>query len=144
MPTTTAWVGNAQATAQVVTLTVTAVPGGGGGVLSASINGKTVSYTTLSTDTTSTAAAAWQALLSASTAPPEFQEIAWTVATNAVTATANVPGTPFTGVTGNGLSSSGTGGATLTQATTVANSSPSDVNNPLNWVRSGLASLPLA
>ena len=135
---TTFWTGNGQAIAQVDTLTVTAVPGAGGGTLTATINGKSITYTTLAADTTTTAAAAWQALLAASTVPPEFLEITWTQSGAVVTATAAVQGQPFT------LTSSAGAGATLTQAHPTANSSPNDVNNANNWLRAGVASLPQA
>jgi hypothetical protein len=129
------WVGNSINTAQVVTLTVTAIAVSG--TLSATINGKTITYTVVSGDTTATAAANWQALLAASTAPPEFAEQNWTVATNVITATAAVPGRPFT------LTSAGAGGATVTQATPQASVSQSDVGLAANWNRAGAAALPV-
>lgn len=131
---TTQWVGNGQNIAQVSTLLVTAVSVGG--TLSAIINGKSITYTCITGDTVSTAAAAWQALLSASGVPPEFSEITWTVSTATVTGTAAVAGTPFT------LTKSDGGGSTCTLTAVTANSSQSDVNNAANWLRSGVASLP--
>jgi hypothetical protein len=133
------WVGNAQATAQVVTATVTAVAAGG--TLTATINGKTVTYTAVSADTTTTAAGNWQALLSGPAAPAEFTEITWGTSANAVTATATNPGTPFAGMPG-GLVFSAGGGCTLSTANTQANVSPSDLANPQNWSRLGQAQLP--
>jgi hypothetical protein len=91
------------------------------------INQKTISYTELVSDTDASAAAALQQLLSSSGAPAEFQEITWTVASNVITGTAATAGSPFT------ASVSSSGGATLTQAHVVVNSSPSDVANPNNW-----------
>lgn len=132
---TTSWNGNGQNIAQLDTLTVTAVAIAG--VLTATINGKSISYTCVTGDTTITAATAWAALLAASTVPPEFGEMTWTNPSDGViTATANEPGTPFT------LTKSQSGGATCTLTHTTANSSQSDVNNPANWIRSGVASLP--
>lgn len=132
----TFWNPNAAAISEVDTLTVTAVASGG--VLSAIINGKAVTYTCTVSDTTATAAAAWQAIL-ANTAlvPPEFSEATWTVNGAVITSTANTPGTPFT------LTSSGAGGATVTHAVAIANVSPSDVNNPANWLRAGSPAIPV-
>ena len=127
------WNPNAASAKQVVTFTVTAVAAGG--TLTVTCNGKSVTYTCLNTDTTTTAATALTALLQPTatpTAPPlEFGDAQWTSATNVVTATASIQGTPFT------FTSSSGGGATLVQATVTANSSPSDVNNASNWLTSG-------
>lgn len=128
------WSPNAANVAQVATLVVTAA--GVGGTLSAIINTKYVTYTCITGDTTSTAATAWAALLNSNDAPPEFQEITWTVSSATITGTADTPGTPFT------LTKSDAGGATSTLTATTANSSQSDVNDADNWLRSGVASLP--
>lgn len=137
--TTTYWNPLAQLTAQVVTLTVTAVANSG--TLTATLNGKSITYTCTGTDTTSTAAAAWQALLAAASTPAEFGEITWTVSGAIVTATAKVPGTPFY-ASGWGLTKSQAGGSTCTLTQTQANSSPSDAFNALNWIRNGASALP--
>jgi hypothetical protein len=130
-----AWTGNGQQISQVVVLTITGVATGG--VLSVTMNGKVISYTCLVTDTTTTAAAALAALLgNSSTAPPEFNEQNWAASTNTITATAQTPGQPFT------MTSSGSGGATLTQATTQANVSQSSAANAANYLRLGVPSLP--
>ncbi len=135
---TTSWSPNGQVIAQVDSITITAVPGGGGGTLTFTMNGKSITYTTLSSDSTSTAASALQALLAATqTVPPEFNEVTYTVALNVITATAGTPGTPFT------LTTSSGGGATLSQVHTTVNSSNSDVNNPANWLRAGVAAIPV-
>lgn len=135
------WVGNGQNIAQTVTGTVTAA---GGGVLAATINQKTVSYTCLPADTNNSAAAAFQALLAAaSAAAPEFGDATWSVTNNVITATASNPGTPFAGMAG-GLVFSGTGGAAVAQAQAVANSSQSDLANPANWLRDNAPALPQA
>lgn len=133
---TTLWVGNQRLQAQVVTVAVTAVANGA--TLTATINTKAVVYTCTATDTTTTAATGWfQALQAASSIIPEFGELSFGNATaGSVTFTASVPGTPFT------LTTAAAGGATRTQTTTAANLSPSDVNDPLNWLRSGANSLP--
>jgi hypothetical protein len=129
------WNGNGQNISQVATITVTGVATNG--TLSAIINGKSIAYTCLVSDTPSTAAAAWQALFNnQQTTPPEFTAITWTVSSNVVTATAGTPGTPFT------LTTSQAGGATCTLAQTQANVSQSDVGNASNWLRSGVAQLP--
>jgi len=134
MPTTT-WNGNGQNISQIDTLQVTGVSVGG--TLSAVINGKSIVYTCVTGDTPITAATNWAALLNASTVPPEFTEMTWTNPSDGViVATATTPGTPFT------LSKSQSGGATCTLTLTTSNSSQSDVTNPANWIRNGVASLP--
>jgi hypothetical protein len=134
----TFWSPNAQKIAQVATLQVTAVANGG--TLSAIINGKSIVYTCNNTDTTTTAATTWAALLQATqgAGPPEFAEVNWTnpSATNIV-GTAAVPGTPFT------LTKAQAGGATCTLTATTANSSPSDVGIAANWNRAGSAAIPV-
>ena len=140
MPTITKWVANAQATAQQIQGTVTACPAGG--VLVATINGKTVSYVIVSGDTVTTAATAFFNLLASSTSPPEFLEETWTnPSAGVVLATSSVAGRPFAGVTG-GLVFSATGGAGITQSQLTANSSPSDAADARNWLRDGVPSLP--
>ncbi len=138
---TTQWVANAQSVSQVVTITVTGVAVGG--TLVATINGKNIVYTCVVGDTIATAVTAWLALLSAAaTTPAEFAELSWASPTaSTITATASVPGTPFAGMTG-GLTTSATGGATLTQTATTPNQSPSDIIDPRNWLRNGVAALP--
>ena len=141
--TTTYWRPNAQANAQVKTVTITAVATGA--TLTATQNGKTIVYTCTASDSTTTAATNWTALLAASTVPPEFAEVAFTSATNVVTATALTAGTPFADLPGgssSGMTFTAAGGATVTVATTAANSSPSDANNASNWLRAGVNSLP--
>ena len=139
---TVSWVGNGQQIAQQVTLTVTAVANGG--TLTATINGKNVTYTCTASDTTTTAATAWAALLNARTAPPEFQQITWSASTTVITGVSDVAGLPFysTGTGTGGLSKSQAGGASVTLAQTVANSSQNDVGNAANWSRLGIAALP--
>lgn len=130
----TVWTGNGQTQAQVETIALTAVATGA--VYTAQVSDKTVSYTATGTDTTATAAAAWQALLNSGTAPLEFQDIAFSVATNVIAATATTAGTPYT------IGFSASGGGTVAVATTQANVSPSDVINPNNWLRGGNIGIP--
>lgn len=124
------WTGRSQDQAQVDTLTVTAVAVGG--TLTATINGANVTYTCVTGDTTTTAAAAWYALLSASTAPPEFRELTYANdATNSPTVisiTGPADGKPFT------LTKSQAGGATCTLVNSAtAPISSHDVANTTNW-----------
>jgi hypothetical protein len=134
------WVGNAPNISQVDTLTVSVA--GVGGTITAimGVAPYTVSvvYTVVTGDTTSTAATALAALLSASTAPPQFSDATYSVTNNVITATAATPGTPFT------LTASSGGGATMTRAAVTANSSQSDVNAAANWNRAGAAAIPQA
>lgn len=133
----TYWAPNAQATAQVDTLTIGGTPVAGN-TITATINGKNITYTLVSGDTTATAAAGLQALLAATaTVPPEFNEVTWTVSGSVVTATSALAGRPFT------LGGSATGGgATVTHALVTANSGPSDVGLGSNWNRGGASGLP--
>lgn len=128
------WTGNSIATPQVDTLTVTAVAAGG--TLTATINGKPITYTCTGSDTTTTAATAWLALLQSQTAPPEFGEVTWAnPSAGVITGTGPDDGTPI------GLTSSDGGGATRTQSTT-APASPSDVSLNANWLRGGSPGIP--
>jgi hypothetical protein len=119
---TNSWRGDYLARAQVVTLVVGSTTSGHTFVTT--MNGKSITYTAVTSETTSTIATAIQALLAASEIP-EFQEVEWTVDTATVTGTAKVPGVSFT------VSKSGTGTYTLT--TTVASTGPNHVDEPKNW-----------
>jgi hypothetical protein len=130
------WNGNAPQVAQVNQATVTAVPGAGGGTLTAQIGtasiNKSVTYTTVASDTTSSAAFNWAAALSAASQfLPEFNEATWSAANNVLTMTSVNPGTPIT------ITFTGAAGATLTSALVTPNSSPSDVGDSRNWLRGG-------
>src|SRR5580692_5793161 len=116
-------------------ISVTAVANAG--TLTVTINSKNIQYVCTGTDTTTTAASALLALLQASTFP-EFVQQTYTSSGAVITAVAAVAGTPFT------TTVAGAGGSTLTHSTTVANSSPSDPGNSLNWLRNGVAALPQA
>lgn len=120
------WRGDYLPRAQVVTLTVGSSTTGHTFVVT--MNGKVVSHTAVSGDTTATIAAALQALLAGATAIPEFNEVTWAVdatSTNVIVGTAATPGVPFTAAL------SGTG--TFTLATPTTSTGPSHVDEPKNW-----------
>jgi hypothetical protein len=141
MPFTTFWSPNQATVAQVETYTFSA-PAGIGSTYTATINGKSVTYTSISGDTAATAATGLYALLIVSTIP-ELGEVTFANVSNAVvTATALVAGTPFANVTVGGVSGQGlvmsTGGGLsngIATAHTQVNTSPSDVNDAQNWLR---------
>lgn len=140
--TTAYWAPNQAAVAQVETYTFTA-PSSAGNTYTATINGKSVTYSANATDGLTAAAAATGlfALVSAQASVPlELLEIEFANPSDGVmTATAKVAGTPFANVagtsaglvlsTGNGLANG------ITTAHTTANKSPSDVNDAQNWLR---------
>lgn len=138
--TTAYWSPNQAARAQKRTYTFTA-PSSVGNTYNAALNGKTVTYTSISGDTAALAATGLFNLLNVSSGiGAEFTEITWTNPSDGVVvAEAKVPGTPFANVpgtdkglvlsTGNGLS----GGISTTE--NLANFSPSDVNDAENWLR---------
>ncbi len=143
MSTTAYWSPNQASIAQVETYTFTA-PSGIGNTYTATLNGKSVTYASVSGDTAATVATALYNLLNIQTdIAAEFTEITFSNPSNGVVvATANVPGTPFAnvnvgGVAGVGLvMSTGNGLANgIATAHTTPNASPSDVNDPLNWLR---------
>ncbi len=139
---TVTWTPNAITTTQVITYTLTAVAVGS--AFTATLNSKVITYTVVTGDTTTTAAAALTALLTAAAGiqgNEEFGLATYASSANVITATSATPGTPFAGMTG-GLVFAATGGNTGTGATVTANSSPSDVNNAKNWLRSGSQAIP--
>lgn len=140
---TTYWSPNQAAIKQVETYTFTA-PSGVGNTYIATINGKSVTYSSVSGDTATTVATALYNLLNTSDSiAPELTEIQFAnPSAGVMTATAKVAGTPFANVTVNGVSgqglvlSTGNGLANgISTAHTTANASPSDVNDPQNWLR---------
>lgn len=148
----TYWAPNQAAISQVETYTFSA-PSGVGNHYKATINGKTLTYASVSGDTAATAATAMVELLNSSQSiAPELTEISFVVASDGVvTATARTPGTPFANVpgtssglvmsTGNGLANG------IATVHTTANASPSDVFDAQNWLRviapaPGVRSLP--
>lgn len=143
--TTAYWSPNQAAAAQVETYTFT-VPSSVGNTYTATINGKVVTYSSVSGDTAATVATALYNLLTASNSTlimPELNEITFAnPSSGVITATASVPGVPFANVTVNGVSgqgltlSTGNGLANgIATAHTSASKSPSDVNDPQNWLR---------
>lgn len=120
---TVRWVGKAQKTAQVNTITPVAAAGA---TYKVTINQKDVTYTASGSPTVQEIVEGLQAALAASE-EPEFQEITWSEDDTKVIATAVTAGTPFT------QTSSTSGGGSLTTATVTANSSPHDAANVLNW-----------
>lgn len=141
MATTTYWAPNQAYIAQVETFTFTA-PSSVGNTYVATINGKTVTYSSISGDTAALAATGLFNALQASIIA-ELGEITFANPSGGVlTATASVAGTPFANITINGVSgqglvlSTGNGLANgIATVHTVANASPSDVNDPQNWLR---------
>lgn len=137
---TARWAPNQAAIKQVVTYTFSA-PNSVGNHYKATINGKTVTYVSVADDTAALAATGLFNLLNVTTSiAPEFTEITWANPSDGViTATAKTAGTPFANLpgddaglvldTGNGLANG------ITTAFTTANASPSDVNDPENWLR---------
>lgn len=147
MSTTTYWSPNQAAVAQVETYTFTA-PSGVGNTYTATINGKSVTYTSVSGDTAALAATGLFNLLNTTVGiAAEFTEVTWAnPSAGVVTATATTPGTPFANVpgttaglvmsTGNGLANG------IATVHTTANASPSDVNDAQNWLRVNLTNTP--
>ncbi|HEY1188817.1 MAG TPA: hypothetical protein VGE74_14275, partial [Gemmata sp.] len=119
---TNKWRGDYLARAQVVTLVVGSATSGHTFVTT--INGKSVTVTAGTGETTSTVASAIQAALSAADAP-EFKEVTWSVDTATVTGTAATAGVPFT------VTKSGTGTYALTTITT--STGPNHADEPHNW-----------
>ena len=114
--------GDLGAVAQVVTLTVGSATNTE--TFITTINGRSITYTAGTGETTSTVAAAIQALLNTSTLP-EFAEVTWAVTAAVITGTARTAGKPFT------ISESGTG--TYTLATPTASAGPESVDLGGNW-----------
>lgn len=150
MAVTTFWSPNQAAIAQVETYTFT-VPNGVGNTYTATINGKSITYTSVLSDTAALAATGLFNLLNASSSvAPELTEISFAnPSAGIITATARTAGTPFAnvtvgGVTGQGLVMSTGNGLSngIAIAHTTANASPSDVNDPQNWLRVNLATTP--
>ena len=140
---TTYWSPNQAAISQVETYTFSA-PSGVGNTYTATINGKSVTYVSISGDTAALACTGLYTLLNATTSiAPEFTEIQFSDSgAGVLTATAKTPGTPFANVTVNGVANHGlvltTGNGLvngISTAHTTANQSPSDVLDPQNWLR---------
>jgi len=123
------WRGDAKNVAQLNTITPTAQ---NAETYSVTINGKNISFLSDASATVAEITAGLVAALTASTVPPEFQEITWADTTTTVTATAVTPGKPFT------QTSSATGIATLVTVITTANKSSNDWNDADNWDPTGV------
>ncbi len=150
MAVTTYWSPNQALIAQVRSYAFTA-PNSVGNTYNAAINGKTVTYSSVSGDTATTVATGLFNLLNLSVGvPAELTEITFAnPSAGVLTATATVPGTPFAGVTVNGVAnqglvlSTGNGLANgITTTETAANKSPSDVNDAQNWLRVDFGTTP--
>ena len=148
----TYWAPNQATIKQVETYTFTA-PSSIGNTYNAAINGKTVTYTSVSGDTATTVATGLYTLLTnTESRPSELAEISFTNdSAGVIVATAQTAGVPFANVpsTSAGLVLSTENGLANGIATvhTVANKSPSDVNDSQNWLRviapaPGVRSLP--
>jgi hypothetical protein len=138
--TNTFWVGNQKKVAQVVTGTLTGTPASTNTAV-ITINNKSITYTFVTADTTTTMIAGLLALLKASTIP-EFNEITWTASANVLTATAKIAGTPFYSSSWSGGLSLSSSGLTFTLAQTQANVSCSDAADAANWNRGGSYAIP--
>lgn len=147
MTVSTYWAPNQAPIAQVETYTFSA-PAGVGSTYTATINGKSVTYTSIAADTAALAATGLFNLLNVSTSiAPELTEITFAnPSAGVVTATAAVPGTPFANVPGTTLGlvmSTGNGLVNgIATAHTTPSASPSDVNDAQNWLRVNLGSTP--
>jgi hypothetical protein len=132
---TVQWTGGGPSQTQVETATVTGVAAGG--TLTATIGVHSVTYVCTSGDTTASAAQSLFNLLTAAGVPGEFAELVYDNPSNGViTVTSPTSGYPFTIAFVGGL------GASISQAHTTANLSPSDVTLAANWLRNGVAALP--
>lgn len=122
------WRGDAQGVAQAGTLTVAGVPAAGNKIR-VTVNRKFVEYTFVTADTTDLMAAGLASLLQASEFT-EFKEVAWAYpgSGSVVSWESAEPGRPVT------LAASATGGgATLTNAQTVASTGPNHADEAKNW-----------
>jgi hypothetical protein len=147
MATTTYWSPNQALIAQVETYVFSA-PNSIGNTYTATINGKSITYTSVMGDTAATVVSALYNLLLAQSQGSnsgilELTEITFANPSSAtITATAVTPGTPFANVTVNGVPNQGlilTTGNGLTNGITTThtqpNQSPSDISDPQNWLR---------
>lgn len=127
---TVLWIGQQIKRPQVNTLTVGSSTAGH--TFITTINGKSITYTAVSGDTTTTIASAIKALLAASDAG-EFSELTFgTPSTNTFTITGPDDGAPFT------IALSGTG--TYSSSSTTSPLSPHDLNDGKNYSTGALPS----
>lgn len=121
---TKTFISRAAIKSQVDPITLSGTPDAGDTV-TATINSRSETYTLVTGDTLTTAAAGLASVLQSSSSP-EFQEVTWSTSGAVVTGTSNSAGRPFT------LSASAVG-MTATRSSLVANSSPSDISVAANW-----------
>lgn len=138
MATTALWAPNQGLVSQVETATFSA-PTSIGNTYTASTNGKSVTYSSVSGDTAALAATGLYNLL-VNSSIAEFGEVTWTnPSAGVVVGTAKTPGTPFANVPGTTLGllfSTGNGLVNgIAQAHTTPNASPSDAFDAQNWLR---------
>jgi len=128
MPSNCFWRGDALAIQEVKTLVVGGVAAAGQ-IYTATMNGKSVSYTAILGDTNATIATELSALLSSTNSvPPEFNEAGYTDSgTGTITMTANSAGVPLT------ITTSATGTGTFVTTTTTAATGPNFWDNAGNW-----------
>ncbi len=122
------WLGRANKTKKVVTITV-AGPVVAAEEWTVTINGKDITFVATTT-TTSHVSEGLRALLAASDAPAEFQEMTWTVSDPVVTGTAT---DDYAGVDITVASSTDSVGGSLTTATVTAATGPEHADNTANW-----------
>lgn len=113
---------------QVNTITPATITAGN--TFTVTVNGKTFTFTATTT-TVAHVVTGLVALLSAST-EKDISEITWVDSTTCVTATSNVLGKPFTQSSAS-ADGAGSAGHSNVTATTVANLSPNDLNDAVNW-----------
>lgn len=137
---TVLWIAAQMRRAQINTITVSGTPAAGN-VATVTINGKSVTYTVVTGDTTTTIAEGLADLLRA-TDNGEFKLITWTNDAAVITATAADPGVPFTATGGGTLTVASTGGGatTLTAASVQTSLSPNDAADVLNYSSGALPS----
>lgn len=128
------YTGTVQAVPQVDRLTISAVASGA--VLTATVNGKSVSYTCTSSDTTATAASAFLSLWTRS-GDGEIRELTAAIdpaSSAALLITGPNDGAPFT------LTASGSGGGTITRSSVTSPQSPHDASATGNYSGGSLPS----
>lgn len=128
------YVGTVQAVPQVDKLTISAVASAA--VLTATVNGKSVTYTCTSSDTTSTAASAFLSLWQRS-GDGEIRELTAAIdpaSSAALLITGPNDGAPFT------LTASGSGGGTITRSSVTSPKSPHDASDTGNYSGGSLPS----
>ncbi len=134
------WIGAQISRPQINTITVSGTPAAGNSA-AVTMNGKIVTYTVVTGDTTTTIATNLVSALN-SAVDGEFKLVIWTSSAAVITATAATAGVPFTATGGSTLTVTPTGGGatTLTAASVQTNLSPNDANDVLNYSSGALPS----